>query len=76
VVVELVKQHEKWFNSPHPFFLVVMGLNPLAVVVCEPNATKKGITNLYFSGVFVMGSLSKAVVIAQTEPTCILVGLL
>jgi hypothetical protein len=43
MVVELVKQHEIMFNSLPHFFVVVMGSNPLAVVLREPNATKKGL---------------------------------
>jgi hypothetical protein len=46
VVVELVKQQGIGFNSPPPFFLVVMGSNPLAVVVREPDATKKRLYQL------------------------------
>jgi hypothetical protein len=42
VVVELVKQQGIWFNSLSPFFLVVTGSNPFAVVVRESDATKKG----------------------------------
>jgi hypothetical protein len=41
VVVELVKQQGIGFNSSPPFFLVVTGSNPLAIVVREPDATKK-----------------------------------
>jgi hypothetical protein len=43
VVVELVKQQGIGFNSPPPFFPVVTGSNSFAVVVREPDATKKGL---------------------------------
>jgi hypothetical protein len=48
VIVELVKQQGIRFNSPIPFFLVVTGSNPLAVVVREPDATKNGLHKLAF----------------------------
>jgi hypothetical protein len=53
VVVELVKQKEIRFNFPHSFFLVIMGLNPLTVVVRKLDTIKKGFTNLYFGGAVV-----------------------
>jgi hypothetical protein len=42
----LVKQQEIGFNSLPPFFLVVMGSNMFAIVVREPDATKKGLYQL------------------------------
>ncbi len=47
VIVELVKQQAGiGFNSPPPFFLVVTGSSPLAVVVRELDATKKELYQL------------------------------
>jgi hypothetical protein len=67
MIVELVKQQGIGCNSPPPFFLVVTSSNPLVVVVCKPDATNKGFTNLHFGGAMVMDSPSKAVAMAQTE---------
>jgi hypothetical protein len=49
------------------FFLVDTGSNPLAVVVREPDATKRGFTNLHFRGTMMIDSPSQTVVMAQTE---------
>jgi hypothetical protein len=46
---------------------VVIGSNPLAVVVREPDTTKKGFTNLHFNGAVVVDSPSQTVVMTKTE---------
>jgi hypothetical protein len=66
----LVKQQGIRFNSSHPLFLVVTGSNPLAVIVCKPDTTKKRLYQLalwWGYAAMVADSHFKAVAMVQTK---------
>jgi hypothetical protein len=60
------KKKKKEAQFLPPVFLVVTVLNSLAVVVCKPNAAKKGFMNLHFGGIVVTDLPSKIVIMTQT----------